>query len=35
MVQGNRRITISIIDDREVRVRFTDLSISKTINKNI
>tara|TARA_E500000331_G_C17127270_1_gene656564 strand:+ start:315 stop:881 length:567 start_codon:yes stop_codon:yes gene_type:complete len=35
MVQGNRRITISIIDDRDVRVRFTDLSISKTINQNI
>ena len=35
MVQGNRRITISIIDDRDVRVRFTDLSISKLINQKI
>ena len=35
MVQGNRRITISIIDDRDVRVRFTDLSVSKIINQKI
>ncbi len=31
-VQGNRRITISTIDDKDVRVRFTDLTISKKIN---
>ena len=33
-VQGNRRITISILDDREVRVLFTDLSVSKKIKQN-
>jgi len=31
-VQGNRRITISTIDDKDVRVRFTDLTISKKLN---
>ena len=33
MVQGNRRITISIKDDKDVMVRFTDLIISKQINQ--
>ena len=34
MVQGNRRITISIKDDKDVMVRFTDLIISKKINQS-
>ena len=31
-VNGNRRITLTIMDDRKVRARFTDLLIEKTIN---
>ncbi len=30
-VNGNRRITLTIIDDRKVRAKFTDLLIEKTI----
>ena len=31
-VNGNRRIALTIVDDRKVRARFTDLLIEKTIN---
>jgi hypothetical protein len=31
-VNGNRRIALTIMDDRKVRARFTDLLIEKTIN---
>ena len=32
-VNGNRRITLTEISDREVRARFTDLSIEKKLKK--
>ena len=32
-VKGNRRIVISIKDDMEVRVRFSDLIAEKKLNK--
>ena len=32
-VNGNRRITLTEISDREVRARFTDLSVEKKLKK--
>jgi hypothetical protein len=32
-VDGNRRITLTEVSDREVRARFTDLTIEKNIKK--